>query len=70
MKNSIICLSLGWLLIAGIQAQEASVVATPQLRIGIEAGTNVFFGERNKPDMIGESGSQRYDTVRFHRMPN
>ena len=53
--RKVVLLSLICLFLSQIRAQEEITVTMPRLRLGIEAGANIFIGERNKPAMIREN---------------
>ena len=62
MKN-IIILSFILLFVSQIQAHDGETITltTPRLRVGIEAGAAVLFGNINKPEMIRENRSYYHD---------
>ena len=60
MKKTVVILSFICLLLSQIRAQEQITVTMPRLRLGIEAGIDGLFGERDKPAMIRENQSSYY----------
>jgi len=49
-----------FLFVAQTQAQTEEIISTPRFRLGIEAGADFLFGEKNKPSMIRENQSSYY----------
>jgi len=43
-----------------MQAQEKETLTMPRLRLGVEAGLNLVYGQINKPEMIRENRSYYY----------
>ena len=61
MNRGIIITCFILLFVAQAQAQTEEIFNIPRFRLGVEAGIDGVFGEKNKPPMIRENHSSYYD---------